>query len=562
MSAPLRELDVVVIDCQASGATPAYGDLLEIGWTVCGPAGIARPVREHWVVPRTERRIPRAVRELIGWDETCVRDAIAESEAWAALAGDLAQIAGPARPLRVPTLIHFARFELGFLRDLHTRRAGASEFPLDTLCLHAIGERLFPDLPRRNIRALSGYLGHSPGLLRRAAGHVEASAFIWRAVLPLLEEQGVRTWSDLTNWLRDAPKRKRRAGRVFPLAVEVRRGLPVRAGVYRFLRGNDDVLYVGKAASVKKRVAGHFKPGGRRTERELELLSQVRAIRVTETPSVLEAALLESDEIKRLDPPYNVQLRTGERHVWFASRDLRDYAPRADDCHPIGPLPSSRAVAALAALAELAQGAQASPLLRAIALAVPIAELPDDALFAEGWRGFHADLLTGAEAPGLRQVLLASRALWLLRGRAEPESATEDAAPGSWDLARVRRRLERNLVSAGLLVRRGRWLCLLADATIAFREPGMPKARALIVAHAEIVERVELEHIAALASLPGRPRARLLERRGCFDAAAYDRLRVLATELQRVARDGGELAVRFGGRTYAGSQLSQLMLPI
>jgi DNA polymerase III subunit epsilon len=562
MSAPLRELDVVVIDCQAGGATPEYGDLLEIGWTVCRADGIALPVRDHWIVPRTERRIPRPVRELIGWDESCVRDAIAEHEAWAALAADLARIAGSEPAVRVPTLIHFARFELGFLRDLHARLGGPSEFPLDTLCLHAIAERLFPDLPRRNIRALSGYLGHSPGLLRRAAGHVEASAFIWRAVLPLLSQQGLQTWSDLTDWLRDAPKRQRRAARVFPLGVEVRRSLPARAGVYRFLRSNDDVLYVGKAASVKKRVAGHFKGGGRRTERELELLSQVRAIRVTETESVLEAALLESDEIKRLDPPYNVQLRSGERQVWFASRDLRHSAPRADASHPVGPLPSARAVAALAALAELAQGAEATPLLRAIALAVPIAELPDDGLFAEGWRAFHADLLAHGKAPGLRRVELASRALWLLRGRAGPESATEDAPPNGWDLARVRRRLERNLVSAGLLVRRSRWLCLLADATVAFREPGMPKARALVVAHANIVERSELEHVAALACLPAARRTPLLERRSCFDAAAYDRLRVLATELQRVARDGGEVAVRFGTRTYAAGQLAQLMLAI
>ena len=98
----------------------------------------------------------------------------------------------PGWSMPAPCVIHFARFELGFLEDLH-RRFGEGPFPLDIVCLHEVARRLFPELPRRNIRALAGYLGHSPELVRRSAGHVEASAFIWRAVLPALESAGVRT---------------------------------------------------------------------------------------------------------------------------------------------------------------------------------------------------------------------------------------------------------------------------------------------------------------------------------------------------------------------------------
>jgi DNA polymerase III subunit epsilon len=559
MQPSLADLDCLVIDCQAGGATPAYGDLLELGWAVCNASGIIDGVHGHWIVPRTQRRIPAAVRELVGWDETCVQDALHERDAWSALHADVMRLSGAARPPRVPTLIHFARFELGFLRDLHARMDEGGEFPFDTVCLHAIASRLFPELPRRNIRALAGYLGHSTGLLRRSAGHVEASAFIWRAMLPLLAQAGVATWGDLTGWLADAPKQQRRAYRSYPLAVEVRQTLPDRAGVYRFVRRNGDVLYVGKAASLKKRVAGHFKRGGRRTERELELLTQVHDIGFTETGSVLEAALLEADEIKRLDPPYNVQLRAGERQVWFASRDLRDALPQPDPSHRIGPLPSARAVSGLAALAELAQGEKPTPQRLAIALAVPIARLPDASLFDEGWRAFQAELLSGAEPHAARRVAHASRALWLLRGRNEPEGAAEDAAPDAWDLARVRRRLERNLVQAGLLVRRARWLCMLAEATIAFRERGMSKARALVLSHARIVETLELDELSALHSFPKRAWPSLHERREHFDAAAYDRLRVLATELARVQRDNGEIALRFGSRIFRGAPLAALM---
>ena len=44
----------------------------------------------------------------------------------------------------------------------------------------------------------------------------------------------------------------------YPIASERYKNLPDAPGVYRFLRSNCDVLYVGKAASLRKRVASHF----------------------------------------------------------------------------------------------------------------------------------------------------------------------------------------------------------------------------------------------------------------------------------------------------------------
>jgi hypothetical protein len=50
----------------------------------------------------------------------------------------------------------------------------------------------------------------------------------------------------------------------------------------------------------------------------------------------------------------------------------------------------------------------------------------------------------------------------------------------------------------------------------------------------------------------------LLTRQRAFDAASYDRLRVLATELRRVSDEGGELAVRIGAHVFAGERLRAL----
>ncbi len=558
MSDLLRELPVLVLDGQAGGATPAYGDLIELGWAACTEAGLLAPVQSHWIVPRTNRPISRAVRELTGWTEACVAGALPEHEAWATLREQAARIATSISV--APTVIHFARFELPFLRDLHARLEGAGEFPLEVVCVHAIAVRLFPELPRRNIRALAGYLGHSPELVRRSAGHVEATAFIWRALVPLLERESVYTWSELRAWLARTPRGPRARRRTFPFAREQRRALPDRPGVYRFLRRNGDVIYVGKAASLRKRVASHFVTGARASERGLELLSQVHDVHVSETASVLEAALLEADEIKRLDPPYNVQLRSGERSAWFASRDLRDAVSVPDDAHRVGPLPSQRALGSFAALIALAQGAEPSPGLRAAALAVPVAYLPEPSLFWEGWEGFVRDHLRGAEGSAVRVVDRAARKLWWERGRVELEAPEETAE--LWDLARVRRRLERHLIQGGLLMRRARWLRLLAEVDVAFRERDMERPRALRFAGGALVEVRELASLADLTELAVRRFPSRRARQAAFDAAAYDRVRVLSTELARVQAEGGEIALRFGSHVFTGAALGRLMATV
>jgi hypothetical protein len=50
-----------------------------------------------------------------------------------------------------------------------------------------------------------------------------------------------------------------------------------------------------------------------------------------------------------------------------------------------------------------------------------------------------------------------------------------------------------------------------------------------------------------------------MERLALFDAAAYDRLRVLATELRRVHDEAGELTLRFGAHVFAGERLTKLI---
>jgi DNA polymerase-3 subunit epsilon len=557
MDPQLHELSVLVLDCQASGATPAYGDLIELGWAVCEPTGPLPAPTSRWIVPRTQRRVSGPVRELTGWSEDCLKEAISEQEVFLLLDAEIRALSMRLLRPEAPTVIHFARFELPFLRDLYVRHASTDSLPLDVVCMHQIAARLFPDLPRRNIRALAGYLGHSPDLLRRSAGHVTASAFIWRELVRRLATLGIADWSQLNQWLAQPAPATRAARRTYPMSQEKRRALPDKPGVYRFLRSNGDILYVGKATSLRKRVAGHFRSGGKPTERGLELLSQVQDIVFTETESVLEAALLETDEIKAIDPPYNLQLKLEERQAWFSDRARSEASHVPDQVHLIGPLPSRRCLSALSALAALLGGAPTTPGLAARVLAVPAPFLPEPALFAQGFAEFERDVLGPAPGAPLLRVLRASRTLWLARRYTETEAESEGEE--EWSLSRVHRRLARNLVQAGLLERRARWLCLLSECELAFREKNMPRLRALTVVRGQIVLRREISELAELSLTSAHPLgARRLRQQG-FDAGRYDRLRVLATELARVQSEGGEVALRWGRRVYQGARLAHLM---
>jgi len=84
--------------------------------------------------------------------------------------------------------------------------------------------------------------------------------------------------------------------------------LPGGPGVYRMLNRKGDALYVGKAKSLKKRVAAYTQID-RLSNRLKRMVAETVALEVITTQSEVEALLLESNLIKRLTPRYNVSLR-------------------------------------------------------------------------------------------------------------------------------------------------------------------------------------------------------------------------------------------------------------
>jgi excinuclease ABC subunit C len=94
-----------------------------------------------------------------------------------------------------------------------------------------------------------------------------------------------------------------------------RRRLPDQPGVYLFKDADGKVMYVGKARSIRKRVAGHF--SGKSTMGGGEMVSRIATIDFLVTETEAEALLAEQQFIKRHRPPFNIRLRDDKSYPYI-----------------------------------------------------------------------------------------------------------------------------------------------------------------------------------------------------------------------------------------------------
>ncbi len=189
---------------------------------------------------------------------------------------------------------HNAQFDFSFLKK-EFEGVGVN-WQTKKLCTVRLSRKIIPGLESYSLGRLAESLGIKIPDRHRAGGDAQATARIFSLLLQR-DQDGV-----ISKAL------KRNSGEtILPpnLPKEEFDRLPAKAGVYYFLDGHGQIIYVGKALNIKKRIAGHFTGEAREWNRS-NIRNEIHHVTYELTGSELIALILESQEIRRLWPKYNL----------------------------------------------------------------------------------------------------------------------------------------------------------------------------------------------------------------------------------------------------------------
>jgi DNA polymerase III subunit epsilon len=188
---------------------------------------------------------------------------------------------------------HNAHFDYSFLKK-EFEQAGLN-WQARKLCTVRLSRKIIPGLRSYSLGSLAESLGIKIPNRHRAGGDAEATTKIFDLLLQ----------RDRDGYILKALKRNSGEAILPPnLAKDEFDKLPAKPGVYYFHDARGNVIYVGKAINIKKRIAGHFTGDAREWSRS-RIRNEIHHVSYELTGNELIALILESQEIRRLWPKYN-----------------------------------------------------------------------------------------------------------------------------------------------------------------------------------------------------------------------------------------------------------------
>lgn len=189
---------------------------------------------------------------------------------------------------------HNAKFDYRILR-LEFRRLGY-EFEKESLCTVELAQKLIPGQPSYSLGKLVRALGIPLSDRHRAAGDARATVKLFKMLLAKDSEKKI-----LKSLVRNTPK-----GNLDSKLVHLQEELPTATGVYYLHNEETEIIYIGKAKNIRKRVNQHFTSENRKAR---EMQKEVASISFEITGNELNALLKENEEIKQNKPKYNKALK-------------------------------------------------------------------------------------------------------------------------------------------------------------------------------------------------------------------------------------------------------------
>ncbi|WP_043500748.1 DEDD exonuclease domain-containing protein [Georgenia sp. SUBG003] len=354
---PLHEVTFVVVDLETTGGSPEGAEITEIGAVKVRGGEV---LGEFQTLVNPGLPIPPMITVLTGITNAMVVAAPRIEEVLPAFL----EFAG----LGTGTVLvaHNARFDVGFLR--HATERMSLVWPraqvLDTVAL-ARRAVTRDEAPNHKLATLAALFSAEVTPDHRALHDARATVDVLHALLARMAPLGVTHLEDLRTAADPVPQRRRRK-------ASMADGLPECPGVYQFLGPGNEVLYVGTAVNLRRRVRQYFTAAEKRA-RIGEMLDIAVAVRPVPCATALEAQVRELRLIAELDPPYNRRSRRPDRRPWLRLTDepfprlsVVRRLPAAVLGDALGPFSSrSAAEAAMEALQEVSTVRRCTPRLPA-----------------------------------------------------------------------------------------------------------------------------------------------------------------------------------------------------
>jgi DNA polymerase III subunit epsilon len=304
----LRETTFVVVDLETTGGRMNGRDgkvadaITEIG-AVKVRAGVV--LGEFATLVDPQRSIPPQIVQLTGITTAMVCDA-------PTIAGVLPMFLEFARGAVL--VAHNARFDMGFLRAA-ADQCGIRWVRPQTLCTVQLARRVLSreEAPSVRLAALAQLFAVANEPTHRALDDARATVEVLHALIERVGNQGVHSYAELRSYLPNVPPAQRRK-RVLAEC------LPRRPGIYLFHGPADEVLYVGTAINLRRRVNQYFNGSDQRT-RMKEMVALATRVEHVECAHALEAGVRELRMLSAHAPPYNRRSKFPQRWWWLVLSD-------------------------------------------------------------------------------------------------------------------------------------------------------------------------------------------------------------------------------------------------
>ena len=200
-------------------------------------------------------------------------------------------------------------FDYGVIKE-EFRQLGKT-FTRKKLCTVRLSRKLIPGLQSYSLGKLCSSLGIGISDRHRARGDAEATVRLFEMLLQKPKAEAM---------IKKSLNARSQEATLPPLlSHEKVAGLPNAPGVYYFKNAKGEIIYVGKAINLKKRVLGHFY---HKSNHEIKLCKEVADIDHELSGSELVALLMESAAIKKHYPPFNrAQKKTIRQYALFSYTD-------------------------------------------------------------------------------------------------------------------------------------------------------------------------------------------------------------------------------------------------